>query len=356
MADLEQFESRLCHTMMDIESLGTATPSSLCSTPELEIRGNENCLERDLKQFSEHEESAAVENNSRIFNDDTSDPKPKELRSNDSPCSGVSYKEKTRACSKVVTNKDETIVKCKWISCHASVQNAAELSEHVRTAHVEPMSSQDVFVCLWEGCKVFDKPSLSHSWLSKHVNVHTGAKPFKCMISGCALTFSSREGLARHVPSHFNDSRPTKKQKSENLQSSPKKSIKKKKKKIKILRQARPPAQAKEDFINQHAVTKIKEKLPYVMPLSCYRLGIDGAKIVFQSKVLGRRTEEKNGEVDVLLRWLPEDILPDEWVPLNDVQKHRTKTVHISQLPNDVAAELDPSFYRRLSHRKHHRK
>ena len=41
----------------------------------------------------------------------------------------------------------------------------------------------------------------------------------------------------------------------------------------------------KEDFIDQHAVSSIKEKLPHVMPVSCYRLGIDGANIVFQSKV-----------------------------------------------------------------------
>ena len=128
------------------------------------------------------------------------------------------------------------------MSCHVSVKNASELSEHVRLAHVEPMSTQDVFVCLWEGCKVFDKPSLSHSWLSKHVNAHTGVKPFKCMISGCPLSFSSREGLARHVPSHFNDSKPTKRQKSEN-DNSPRKVLKRKKKKIRIIRQARPPAQ-----------------------------------------------------------------------------------------------------------------
>ena len=41
----------------------------------------------------------------------------------------------------------------------------------------------------------------------------------------------------------------------------------------------------KEDFVDQHAVSSIKEKLPHVMPVSCYRLGIDGANIVFQSKV-----------------------------------------------------------------------
>lgn len=53
------------------------------------------------------------------------------------------------------------------------------------------------------------------------------------------MTFSSREGLARHVPSHFNDSKPAKRQRSEN-DSSPKKVMKKKKKKIRILRQAKP--------------------------------------------------------------------------------------------------------------------
>lgn len=41
----------------------------------------------------------------------------------------------------------------------------------------------------------------------------------------------------------------------------------------------------KEDFIDKRAVSSIKEKLPHVMPVSCYRLGIDGANIVFQSKV-----------------------------------------------------------------------
>lgn len=149
---------------------------------------------------------------------------------------------KTTTSTKDVASKEEGTVECKWILCNVVVKNAVELSEHVRTAHVEPMSSQDVFVCLWEGCKVFDKPSLSHSWLSKHVNAHTGAKPFKCMISGCSMAFSSREGLARHVPSHFNDSKPTKRQKGEN-DSSPKKVMKKKKKKMRILRQARPPTQ-----------------------------------------------------------------------------------------------------------------
>lgn len=167
-----------------------------------------------------------------------------------------SFNRKRRGGSKSTVNKEECAVECKWISCHAVFQSVVELSDHVRTAHVEPMSTHDVFVCLWEGCKVFDKPSLSHSWLSKHVNAHTGVKPFKCMISGCSMTFSSREGLARHVPSHFNDTKPTKRQKSEN-DSSPKKVMKKKKKKMRILRQAKPPAQGWSVCYNQHLISEI---------------------------------------------------------------------------------------------------
>lgn len=49
MVDFEEFELCFCYIMMDIELFGIVILSSLCSILELEIRGNENCLERDLK-------------------------------------------------------------------------------------------------------------------------------------------------------------------------------------------------------------------------------------------------------------------------------------------------------------------
>ena len=36
-----------------------------------------------------------------------------------------------------------------------------------------------VFVCLWKGCKVYNTPSTSHSWLQRHMLTHSGDKPFK---------------------------------------------------------------------------------------------------------------------------------------------------------------------------------
>lgn len=133
-------------------------------------------------------------------------------------------------------------VSCQWLECNTVLNARYELSEHVRTCHVEPMTSHEVFVCLWRGCKVFNKPSLSHSWLSKHVNTHTGDKPFKCMISGCYLSFSSQEGLARHVPSHFKEPTQPKRNKSDD---SPKKALKRNK--IKLVQRRRPPVQGKFD-------------------------------------------------------------------------------------------------------------
>lgn len=68
--------------------------------------------------------------------------------------------------------------------------------------------------------------------------MHTGDKPFKCMISGCHLSFSSREGLARHVPSHFKEPTQPKRLKADD---SPKKSLKRNK--TKLVRRRRPPVQ-----------------------------------------------------------------------------------------------------------------
>lgn len=46
-----------------------------------------------------------------------------------------------------------------------------------------------VFVCLWKGCKVYNTPSTSQSWLQRHMLTHSGDKPFKVRFIARYLLF-----------------------------------------------------------------------------------------------------------------------------------------------------------------------
>ncbi|KAH9494174.1 Zinc finger protein aebp2 [Dermatophagoides farinae] len=65
------------------------------------------------------------------------------------------------------------------------------------------------FVCLWRGCKVFGKPSLSRNWIERHVlEQHSGPKPFKCIVDGCGQRFRAQNQLEKHVNMHFKTNPP----------------------------------------------------------------------------------------------------------------------------------------------------
>ena len=56
-------------------------------------------------------------------------------------------------------------------------------------------SSASTYSCLWEGCKVFGKPSSSRGWVEKHVALHGGKFAFPCIVEGCRHRFSSQVHL-----------------------------------------------------------------------------------------------------------------------------------------------------------------
>ena len=98
--------------------------------------------------------------------------------------------------------------KCKWDSCqYEGFGSFEELAEHVNTEHVDPMVDQEIVYCFWKDCRMFNKPCYSHEWLQRHVRMHTGEKPFKCIIIGCASSFQSAEALSKHVETHFKERR-----------------------------------------------------------------------------------------------------------------------------------------------------
>ncbi|RWS06845.1 zinc finger protein aebp2-like protein [Dinothrombium tinctorium] len=141
------------------------------------------------------------------------------------------------------TTVDRTMV-CKWTNCDWP-GSYDDLVDHIREIHVElqpyhnhqhivastsspfsaisatsdqsparesstscspSASQQQQYVCLWEGCKVYGKGSLSRSWLERHVLQHSGPRPFKCIFEGCGARFKARSALERHVNAHFNGS------------------------------------------------------------------------------------------------------------------------------------------------------
>ncbi|KAK6314926.1 hypothetical protein J4Q44_G00144550 [Coregonus suidteri] len=224
-----------------------------------------------------------------------------------------------------------------------------DLAEHIRGVHVDGQRG-GVFVCLWKGCKVYNTPSTSQSWLQRHMVSHSGDKPFKCVVGGCNATFASQGGLARHVPTHFSSQSSNKLANQAKMkEDSPSKAGLNKRRKLKNKRRRSllcsvPPARP-HDFFDAQTMDAIRHRAICLnLATHIESLG-NGHSVVFHSTVIARRKED-SGKVKVLLHWTPEDILPDVWVNESDRPQQKTKVVHLSQLPQDTHVLLDPNIYR----------
>ncbi|XP_051889764.1 zinc finger protein AEBP2 isoform X2 [Pristis pectinata] len=238
---------------------------------------------------------------------------------------------------------------CCWDQCQTSFCSSPDLADHIRSIHVDGQRG-GVFVCLWKGCKVYNTPSTSQSWLQRHMLTHSGDKPFKCVVGGCTASFASQGGLARHVPTHFSQQNSAKVTSQPKVkEESPSKAVMNKRRRLKNKRRRSLPRP--HDFFDAQTMDAIRHRA------ICFNLSThieshgNGHSVVFHSTVIARRKED-SGKVKVLLHWTPEDILPDVWVNENDRSQLRTKTVHLSKLPQDAALLLDPNIYRTMPQKR----
>uniref|UniRef100_A0AAY4EEX7 Zinc finger protein AEBP2 n=2 Tax=Denticeps clupeoides TaxID=299321 RepID=A0AAY4EEX7_9TELE len=238
---------------------------------------------------------------------------------------------------------------CSWERCLACFSSSPDLAEHIRMLHVDGQRG-GVFVCLWTGCKVFNTPSTSQSWLQRHMLTHSGDKPFKCVVGGCNASFASQGGLARHVPTHFSQQNPSKVSSQTKLkEESPSKAGLNKRRKIKTKRRRSLPRP--HDFFDSQTMDTIRHRaICFNLATHIETLG-NGHSVVFRSTIMARR-KENTGKVKVLLHWTPEDILPDVWVNEAERGQLKTKVVHLSQLPQDTAILLDPNIYRTVPQKR----
>nr|XP_028601453.1 zinc finger protein AEBP2 isoform X1 [Podarcis muralis] len=235
---------------------------------------------------------------------------------------------------------------CCWDQCHSCFNSSPDLADHIRSIHVDGQRG-GVFVCLWKGCKVYNTPSTSQSWLQRHMLTHSGDKPFKCVVGGCNASFASQSGLARHVPTHFsqqNSSKVTNQPKAK--EESPSKAGMNKRRKLKNKRRRSLPRP--HDFFDAQTLDAIRHRaICFNLSAHIESLG-KGHSVVFHSTVIAKRKEE-SGKIKLLLHWTPEDILPDVWVNESERHQLKTKVVHLSKLPKDAALLLDPNIYRKSS-------
>ncbi|CAJ1056384.1 zinc finger protein aebp2-like isoform X2 [Xyrichtys novacula] len=238
---------------------------------------------------------------------------------------------------------------CCWDLCPQCFNSSPDLAEHIRGIHVDGQRG-GVFVCLWKGCKVYNTPSTSQSWLQRHMLTHSGDKPFKCVVGGCNASFASQGGLARHVPSHFSQQSSSKMSSQAKLkEESPSKAGLNKRKKLRNKRRCSLPRP--HDFFDAQTMDAIRHRAICLNLATHIESVGNGHSVVFNSTVLARR-KEGSGKVKVLLHWTPEDILPDVWVNETERSQLKTKVVHLSQLPQDTAMLLDPNIYRALPQKR----
>jgi len=226
-----------------------------------------------------------------------------------------------------------------WRECSCVGDYASNMLDHIQTIHVAPQTKAKGYICLWEGCKVFNKKSSSLSWIERHVLTHGGHKPFRCIFPGCGLSFGSQGSLERHVNSHIttngNHIGTSGHSVARRLDSSPSKTARRKK--LRARKQKLNTGQF-VDFFDKRTIEVIKYRLSRAVQIE----ESSSHNCTFTCQVLSRRTCSHE-EPHLLVRWYPLYILPDEWIPQSKfVQK---KFVPFRQLPPEKLKLLFPNMF-----------
>lgn len=239
---------------------------------------------------------------------------------------------------------------CKWTDCEAKFSTTTALIEHLQIKHVntQTMNFQN-YVCKWVNCKVFGRNSCSRTWLERHVLSHGGNKPFRCIVDSCGQRFSNQTTLQRHVNSHFSESRNQGASK-KNCESS-NKLIRRNGKKLRI--RSQPFSARIYDFFDTGIMEGLQHNLIDMTERRTNSLfdEVPGDTVTLHSKILGRRVDG-DGQVQILLRWFPSDILNDEWVDPSKVD--RVRHIHIPSLPSKSKDCLDAYLFANQRVRKTH--
>ncbi|KAJ1920651.1 zinc-finger protein [Mycoemilia scoparia] len=88
--------------------------------------------------------------------------------------------------------------RCHWKQCHEEYDHIDGLTNHLSTTHVG--SGRHEYVCEWEGCERNGKPFTQRQRAMRHIQTHTGDKPFSC--DTCKKKFSEAHIMQQHMRTH----------------------------------------------------------------------------------------------------------------------------------------------------------
>jgi len=248
-------------------------------------------------------------------------------------------------------------ITCKWQGCLQGFKTHGKLSDHIKVVHVigQLESSSSTYSCLWEGCKVFGKPSSSRGWVEKHVALHGGKFAFPCIVEGCRHRFSSQVMLERHVNNHFSESGS-----SGANHSGPRKSTESgdtarkrlKRAGVKLKFRQLPFSARIFDFFDAGNMAGIRHTVAELEERSCLG-GVTGDTIQLSARVLGTRIHP-DGQRWLNVRWTPNNHVADEWV--SEAEFCPTRSVKLSVLPEASKALIGEQLLPRQDRRKQGRK
>jgi len=267
------------------------------------------------------------------------------------------------------SNSNLFLEECKWDNCNAKIE-VQHLLEHLMNVHVTPQKMQETetsrYQCLWSGCKVYSTCSTSFTWLSQHVTKHVA---FVCIVPGCRQRFGNQISLSRHVNSHFktpggssttsNNNNNTKKQSNSNNSSPVKFYIRKTRRKLRSGVSHVNHLKMSEDTFHLGIMAGIKDGLSRISHSSHNSDNVPfifdncGADLVFRSEVKSRKLDE-NGNIQYLVKWLPEGMFEDEWLARKELKSRRS--VAISHLPPMLKTEVENRVFGKQNSARNKRK
>lgn len=87
---------------------------------------------------------------------------------------------------------------CRWLNCTERFEAFDKLTVHLSKVHVGAGKSE--YRCLWTPCPRNGKVFSQRQKVMRHIQTHTGAKPFMCQV--CERYFSEKNIMTQHMRTH----------------------------------------------------------------------------------------------------------------------------------------------------------